>query len=109
MPIERVELEASYRYVPSPFDNFGGPTNLLDNDSHAVSVGANLRLGHIPESDVLMTLRWATRTTLFVEREEHKDFRRFPNDYLYLTNVGQRPYAYGGGVTSGSLSLEASW
>lgn len=108
-PVDPLELRAGYRYVRSPFDNLGGPTNLLDNDQHVVSGGAALALGEVPDSNVTITLAWGLRAALHVERIEDKDPRRFTSDRQFVRNPGRESYRYGGAVPGGSASLEASW
>jgi hypothetical protein len=105
----RLELLGGYRYAPSPFDNLGGPTNLLDNDQHVGSLGGALELGTVDPEGVTFTLAWAGRVAFLIEREEHKDPRRFASDRQLLENEGLEPYCYGGMVPGASLSLEAAW
>jgi long-subunit fatty acid transport protein len=104
-----LELRAGYRFVRSPFDNLGGPTNLLDNDSHVGSLGGEIELGRHRAKGVSFRLAWAARVAFLVARREEKDPRRFASDKSFLTNEGLRPYRHGGTVPGASLSLEASW
>ncbi len=105
----RVELRAGYRFVRSPFDNLGGPTNLLDGDAHVASVGGEVALGGYRPAGVAFRLAFAARSAFLVERGESKDPRRFPSDHAFLGNEGLRPYHYGGTIPGASLALEASW
>jgi hypothetical protein len=104
-----VRLLGGYRYVPSPFDNFGGPTNLLDNDQHIGSLGGEIELGRLEREGLRFQLAWSGRVAFLVEREEKKDPRRFASDRALLENEGIEPYRYGGMVPGASLSVEASW
>ncbi len=106
---DEVQLRAGYRYQPSPFDNFGGPTNLLDADRHVASLGAGVDLGTAEDAEVSFTLDWALRAAFLIEREEHKDPRRFDTDLNYLRNPGRAPYRFGGVVPGASVSVQASW
>ena len=94
---------AGYRFMPSPFDNFGGPTNLLDNDRHVISAGAEL-----PLSDGVRLIA-AASAQLLVEREEIKDWRRFESDARLQKDPGVEGYRHGGVVISSTFAVEASW
>ncbi len=106
---ERVSLLGGYRYVPSPFNNFGGPTNLLDNDQHVASTGVDVHLGELAQTGLELSLRYAARLALLVPREETKDPRRFASDAQYATNPGVPGYRHGGTIPGGSFAVEASW
>jgi hypothetical protein len=99
---EPLALMGGYRFVPSPFDNFGGPTNFLDNDEHVGSVGAELALDPV-------TVRGSLRLAWLVSREEIKDWRRFASDFDLERNPGYPGYRHGGVVPSAQLELEAAW
>jgi hypothetical protein len=105
----RLELRAGYRFVRSPFDNFGGPTNLLDADQHVASLGGEARLGTVRAAGVTFRLAWAVRTAFLRERHEEKDPRRFASDRAFLANEGRAAYRYGGAIPGASLSVEARW
>lgn len=94
---------AGYRWQPSPFDNFGGPTNLLDNDRHVLAAGAE-----IPLTDDVRLLAAAVAQVL-VEREETKDWRRFESEVRMQENPGSAGYRHGGVVVATTLAVEASW
>lgn len=99
-----------YRFVRSPLDNLGGPTNLLDNDRHVVSAGAEVDLGRLlgtSSIDARVTL--AAFEMLLVRRTETKDFRRFATDADLARNPGAPGYAHGGHMPGGSLGVEARW
>jgi hypothetical protein len=106
---ERLDLFAGYRFVRSPFDNLGGPTNLLDNDQHVASLGGRIALGTLAESSVAFALGYALRLAVLVAREEEKDPRRFESDAAFLRNPGRAPYRFGGAVPGASLAVEAAW
>jgi len=100
-------LLAGYRFQKSPVDNFGGPTNLLDNDRHILSLGLEGELSEwvSPSLDAAVTL--AFQEILLVERTETKDYRRFPSDAAWQKNPGYPSYSHGGSVMALSLGLEA--
>jgi len=104
-----VDLLFGYRFTPSPFDNFGGPTNLLDNDQHVGSAGMAFRIDELTGESLPFTIRWSARLAWLVPREEQKDFRRFESDERLLANPGYPGYRHGGVVPSGQLTVEASW
>jgi hypothetical protein len=104
---ERLVVMGGYRFAPTPFDNLGGPTNLLENDRHVTSTGVDLALGAIDGVD--LRLRASAQVTWLVTREETKDPRRFPDGRAVLTNPGYPGYRYGGRVPAASLALEAGW
>ena len=93
-----------YRYVRSPFDNLGGPTNLLDNDRHEPSLGASFTPDGSP-----VTVSLAARVAVLVEREETKDWQRFESDEDLERNPGYPGYSHGGVVPSVQLGAEAAW
>jgi hypothetical protein len=106
-----LEVSGGYRFRRSPFDNFGGPTNLLDNDEHIASLGAEARLGTVGPEDaaVEVTARLAGRVGVLVEREEVKDPRRFASDRQILLNPGYPGYRHGGAVPGASFAVEAKF
>lgn len=104
-----VGVLAGYRYVRRPFDDFGGPTNLLVADSHAASLGVEIDLDRLIEDEVPITLTLAGRLAIFEDREEVKNGRRFPDDRALLENPGYPGYRYGGLVPSVQLGVEAEW
>jgi long-subunit fatty acid transport protein len=101
-----VGILAGYRFVPRRFDNFGGPTNMLDTDEHTGSLGADVDLAKVTGDDIPIVVRAAGRVSVLPEREEQKDFRRFESDSLWLANPGYPGYRYGGAVLSGQLEVE---
>ena len=100
----RFALLSSYAFEPSPFDNFGGPTNLLDNDRHVVALGGAQSLAN---SGTRMTA--ALELAVLPERSETKDRRRFATDALLVGNPGYPGYRYGGVVPAVQLALEVPW
>lgn len=96
-------MMAGYRWQPSPFDNFGGPTNLLDNDRHVLAAGAEVPLTG------RLRLVAAAVAQILVEREEIKDWRRFESDAQMQDNPGSAGYRHGGVVVASTLAIEASW
>ena len=100
---DRLDLLGGYRFVKSPFDNFGGPTNLLDADQHVVSMGLDVALSRA------VSLRGAYQAQALVTRTEEKDPRRFEDDREILTNPGYPGYRYGGSVSTATVSVEARW
>ncbi|MCC6523333.1 MAG: outer membrane protein transport protein [Polyangiaceae bacterium] len=106
-PAAAIELQAGYKYAPSPFDNFGGPTNLLDASSHVASFGGRVDLP--PAYDTRAWVGWAFRTTFYQARAEEKDPRRFASDLAVLTNPGYPGYRYGGAVPAASLEVGVQW
>ena len=99
-----VSVMGGYRYVRSPFDNLGGPTNLLDNDRHEPSVGASW----MPEGSPI-TVSLAVRVAVLVARDETKDWQRFESDADLERNPGYPGYSHGGVVPSAQLGAEAAW
>lgn len=109
-PTPGVDLLAGYRYARSPFDNLGGPTNLLSNDVHHVSLGAEVDLDVlVTGEDVPFTLSVSGRLSILEAREEVKNGRHFPSDRALLTNPGYPGYRYGGMVPSVQLGVETRW
>jgi long-subunit fatty acid transport protein len=101
---------AGYRYQPSPLDNFGGPSNMLDCDRHVASMGLDLHLGKLvgkPTFDAHVTM--GLQYTVLVDRTEVKDYRRFTSDQAWMSNPGYPSYTYGGHMVAGQLALEARW
>jgi long-subunit fatty acid transport protein len=98
-----LSLFGGYRFQKSPLDNFGGPTNLLDNDRHVIGTGLEVGLGETTK------LTFALNHVVLVERTETKDYTRFPSDEAWQENPGYPGYSYGGHVTAGSLGVESRW
>jgi hypothetical protein len=109
LTVERgVDLMAGYRYVRSPFDNFGGPTNLLDNDRHEPSIGMALA-PYVGNEQLPFVVTWAVRLAVLPTREERKDWQRFASDDDLMRNPGNPGYRHGGVVPSAELGVEARW
>lgn len=104
-----VDVLAGYRYAHRPYDDFGGPTNLLVADSHTVSLGLALDLDRLIDDPVPFTITLAGRLAIFEDREEVKNGRRFPDDRSLLENPGYPGYRYGGLVPSVQLGVETRW
>jgi len=106
---QALSLLGGYRFQKSPLGNFGGPSNLLDNDRHVVSLGLESELERwlVPGLDATANL--ALEQILLVERSETKDYRRFESDAALEKNPGYPSYVYGGRVTAISFGLEAKW
>ncbi len=101
---------AGYRFYRSPLDNFGGPTNLLDNDRHVTSVGGDLDLGKLVcECLQGAKLVAAVQPTLLVSRTDTKDFRRFRSDVDWMNNAGYPGVTWGGWMLGASVGVEAKW
>lgn len=102
-------LLGGYRFQKSPLDNFGGPSNLLDNDRHVASLGVEADLAELlsPSLDAAVTL--AFEQIVLVERSEVKDFRRFESDAAWRKNSGYPSYSHGGSVLAASVGVEAHW
>lgn len=109
-PIPGLDLLCGYRFVRAPYSNFGGPANLLVNDTHHASVGAAAALGTLMgERDLPLTIRGSFRLSILDEAREEKDFRRFPSDASWRRNPGYPGYVFGGLVPSLQLSVEVAW
>lgn len=104
-----VDLMAGYRYARSPFNDFGGPTNLLSNDTHHAGLGVEIDLDRLIDDDVPFTIGVTGRLSILEEREEVKNGRRFDSDRALLTNPGYPGYRYGGLVPSVQVSVETAW
>jgi long-chain fatty acid transport protein len=100
---DAISLSLGYRFQKSPIDNFGGPTNLLDNDRHVIGTGVELALGENA------AVTFALNHVILAERSEHKDFRRFTSDAAWQKNPGYPGYSHGGHVTAGSIGVESRW
>ena len=104
------DLMLGYSYVRAPFQNFGGPSNLLINDTHQASFGAAARLDELTNDPTLtFTLRASFRLSILDDRHETKDYRRFADDNAWMSNPGYPGYTYGGLVPSVQLAIEARW
>jgi long-subunit fatty acid transport protein len=105
-----LDLMFGYSYVRAPFQNFGGPSNLLINDTHHASLGAAARLDELTgDRSLTFTLRASFRLSILDEAREEKDFRRFTDDAAWMRNPGFAGYTYGGFVPSVQVSAEARW
>lgn len=104
-----IDLLGGYRFVRSPFDNFGGPTNLLDNDRHEPSVGMELWLEPLVGEELPFAVSWSFRLAVLHAREERKDWQRFASDEDLERNPGYPGYRHGGVVPSAQLGVEARW
>jgi long-subunit fatty acid transport protein len=101
-------LMAGYRFQKSPLDNFGGPSNLLDNDRHVPSAGFQLDLSKlVPSLDARITV--GLQYVVLVERTEVKEFERFPSQAAFEQNPGYPSYSYGGHLVAGSIGVDARW
>lgn len=98
-----------YRFQKSPLDNFGGQTNLLDNDRHVVSMGLEGDLQTLVSKSLDASVTLALEEVMLVSRSETKDYRRFRSDTAYQTNQGYPSYSHGGHVMALSLGMEARW
>jgi hypothetical protein len=97
-----------YRYQRSPINNFGGPSNLLDNDRHVPSTGVELDLAKmVPWLDARLNV--GLEYVILVDRTETKDFQRFPSDSAFESNPGYPSYSYGGHLVAGSVGIDARW
>ena len=105
-----IDLLGGFTFVRTPFDNFGGPSNLLDNNKSVFSLGMSFRLGQLlARHDLDLSLHWAAQLAWLHEREEQKDFRRFASDAELEANPGYPGYTHGGFVPAGSVSIEVGW
>jgi long-chain fatty acid transport protein len=101
-------LMAGYRFQKSPLNNFGGPSNLLDNDRHVPSTGFEVDLSKLaPSLDA--RIKVGLQYVILVDRTETKEFQRFPSDAAYEANPGYPSYSYGGHLLAGSVGVEAKW
>jgi hypothetical protein len=99
---------AGYRFQKSPLSNFGGPSNLLDNDRHVPSTGLELDLSKlVPSLDARITV--GLQSVILVPRTEVKDFERFPSNAAFESNPGYPSYSYGGNLVAGSIGADARW
>ncbi|MBK7581949.1 MAG: outer membrane protein transport protein [Myxococcales bacterium] len=106
---QALSLLGGYRFQKSPLGNFGGPSNLLDNDRHVVSVGLESELSNWLHPSLGATATLALEEILLVSRSETKDYRRFQSDSQLQKNPGYPGYDYGGSVMAVSFGLEAKW
>ena len=101
-------LMAGYRYQKSPLNNFGGPSNLLDNDRHVPSTGFQVDLSKLVSwLDARVTV--GLQSVILVERTEVKEFQRFQSDTAFEQNPGYPSYGYGGHAIAGSIGVDARW
>jgi long-subunit fatty acid transport protein len=101
-------LMGGYRFQKSPLNNFGGPSNLLDNDRHVPSTGFELDLSKlVPWLDARVTV--GLQYVVLVDRTEVKEFQRFPSDGALQQNPGYPSYSYGGNLVAGSIGADARW
>jgi hypothetical protein len=101
-------LMAGYRFQKSPLNNFGGPSNLLDNDRHVPSTGFEVNLAKlVPSLDA--RIKVGLQYVILVDRTETKEFQRFPSDAAFEANPGYPSYSYGGHLVAGSVGVEAKW
>ncbi len=107
-PAPVLAVMAGYRYQRSPLDNFGGPSNLLDNDRHVPSAGLSVDLSRVVSSLDMRVVLGAQLAEL-VTRTETKDFRFFPSQAALTGNPGYPSVTYGGNVLGGSLGVEGRW
>ncbi len=103
-------LLGGYRFQKSPLGNFGGPSNLIDNDRHLISMGLELDLGKLLRSPSIdARVNWGLQHVILVDRTETKDFRRFADDDAWRANPGYPSYSFGGRLLATSLGVEARW
>jgi long-subunit fatty acid transport protein len=101
-------LMAGYRFQKSPLNDFGGPSNLLDNDRHVPSTGFEIDLSKLaPSLDA--RIKVGLQYVILVDRTETKEFQRFPSDAAFEANPGYPSYSYGGHLVAGSVGVEARW
>ena len=109
-PVPGLDLLAGYRYVRAPYSNFGGPANLLVNDTHHASLGAAAAIGTLAgQADLPITLRGSFRLSVLEDSREEKDYRHFADDASWRRNPGYPGYVFGGLVPSAQLSMEVTW
>jgi hypothetical protein len=109
-PLAGLDLLAGWSYVRAPYENFGGPTNLLVSDRHVASIGLAAALGALTgDRSLPFTLRGAFRLGVYEERTETKDFRRFASDRDFDRNPGTPGYRFGGVMPSLQLSVEMAF
>ena len=109
-PLPWLELLAGWRFVRAPFRNFGGPTNLLVNDTHHASIGTAIDVRSlVPDLGFGAVLRASFRLAILDEHRETKDWRRFESDGQLALDPGNPGYVFGGFVPSFQLSFEARW
>jgi long-chain fatty acid transport protein len=99
---------AGYRFQKSPLNNFGGPSNLLDNDRHVPSMGFEIDLSKLTtwlDARVQVGLQYV----VLVDRTETKNYELFPSDAALEGNPGYPSYSYGGHLVAGSVGVEAKW
>jgi hypothetical protein len=105
-----VRLLAGYRFVRRTFENFGGPTNLLDSDQHVGSVGLDLDLAAMSgKPDLPLDATLGLMVAWLPGGQETKDWRRFVSDSELEMNPGRDGYRYGGVLTAVSVGLRTSW
>lgn len=106
---QALSLLGGYRFQRSPLGNFGGPSNLLDNDRHVLSLGLESELERWLTPGFEAKANLALEQIVLVERSETKDYRRFPSDAALQKNPGYPSYVYGGSVLAISFGLEATF
>ena len=109
-PVAGLEALAGYRYSRAPWDNFGGRSNVLANDEHAMSCGMRFDFAKMaPGAEYPIALTWALRWRSLVTRTETKDWRGFDSDAQMDANPGAPGYRYGGAIVAGALGVELQW
>jgi long-subunit fatty acid transport protein len=101
-------IMVGYRYQQSPLNNFGGPSNLLDNDRHVPGAGVQLDLSKLV-SWLDARIDVGAQYIVLVDRTEVKEFQRFPSEAAFEQNPGYPSYSYGGHLIGGSIGVEARW
>lgn len=110
VPLPGIDLLVGYAYHRAPYENFGGPTNLLVSDRHVASLGAVADLEALARDPSLpFTIRGTFRLGVYEERTETKEARRFESDEQLARNPGSPGYRFGGVMPSLQVSIEARW
>jgi long-chain fatty acid transport protein len=105
---DALSLMGGYRYQKSPLDNFGGPSNLLDNDRHVGSLGFDFDLEKFFPS-IAAHVTTSLAYVLLVERTDTKNYQLFTSDTALTSNPGYPSYSYGGHIVTGSLGVSGHW
>lgn len=109
-PLPGLDVLGGYRYAARHFDDLGGPTNLMLNDTHTVGLGLGADLDRLIDGEsVPFTVTVAARLSILDDREEVKNGRRFESDRALTSNPGYPGYRYGGLVPSVQVGVEAAW